>query len=103
MICATSFSLKCPDVPVAKFPARLRQPVEIFRRDGIDKILVGAVDKNPVGLHGEGQLRDDGVVSPAAERRVIWRAGVVKPVGGQIGRRHHVLDKFRDAQAGQQF
>ncbi len=49
-----------PDAPVAKFPACFRQPVEIFRRDGINKILVRAPDKNSIGLHGESKLRDDG-------------------------------------------
>ena len=41
------------------------------------------------------------LVSPAVERKMIWRAGVGEAVGRQIGRGHDVLHKLRDAQAGE--
>ena len=43
------------------------------------------------------------LVSPAAERKMIWRVGVGQSVGRQIRRGHNVLDEFSDAQAGEEF
>lgn len=93
-----------PDLPVAKFPARIRKPVVILRRDGINKILAGAVDKNHVGPHGEGKLCDDSVRAanrgtqrdPA--RRIRLQPGILQVLLGH-GFRH----KIRDSQAGEGF
>ena len=93
--------IKTPDAPIAEFPAGLGQPVQVFGREGVNEILIRAMNKNAVGLLGEGQLGDHGVGVARRRTQHDLPSRRRKSIGGQVRSRHDVLYEFRDAQVGE--